>query len=78
MLLGCGAALTFNLDQGSGGIPLAQPADGSADPSLTDLIGYFTGVVTACLVWSLHTTIHKGIIQMWRYTKGTDSSAIEQ
>lgn len=52
---------------------LAQPAEGSA---VTDWIGYLTGVVTTCLVWRLHTTIHKGIIQMWRYTKGTGSSAI--
>ena len=38
--------------------------------TILDWLGYLTGLVVSCLVWSLHTTIHKGIIQMWHYTKG--------
>lgn len=40
----------------------------------TDGAGYLTGFVVAILVWRLHTTIHRGIIQLWRYTKGSSTA----
>jgi len=47
---------------------LAMSADAASD-SFTDVVGYGLGVVGAVLVWRLHTTIHRGLLQLWRYTK---------
>jgi len=49
------------------------PQAGCEPPLITDLIGYAGGVVVAVLVWRLHTTVHRGLIQMWRYTMGGDT-----
>jgi hypothetical protein len=43
---------------------------------LKNYIGYFVGLVVTILVWQLHTTVHRGLVQMWRYTKGTDHSPL--
>ena len=40
-----------------------------------DAIGYATGLVVTILGWQLHTRVHKGLVQMWRYTKGVGTSA---
>lgn len=47
---------------------------GNEQISFKDWLGHLIGFIVSCLVWNLHTTIHKGLIQMWRYTrgKGTD------
>jgi hypothetical protein len=37
---------------------------------IKDLIGYAGGLVLSLMAWRLHTTIHKGIVQLWRYTGG--------
>ena len=47
---------------------LAMSADAASD-SFTDVVGYGLGVVGAVLVWRLHTTIHRGLLQLWRYTR---------
>jgi hypothetical protein len=44
--------------------------------STKDVVGYGTGLVVTILVWQLHTRVHKGLVQMWRYTKDKDSSAL--
>jgi len=31
--------------------------------------------VVTILGWQLHTRVHKGLVQMWRYTKGVGTSA---
>jgi|WetSurMetagenome_2_1015567.scaffolds.fasta_scaffold07222_4 hypothetical protein len=41
----------------------------------SDGLGCLTGLVVCFLVWKLHTIVHRGLIQMWRYTKGTDTAA---
>jgi hypothetical protein len=42
---------------------------------IKDMLGYATGLATAVLAWQMHTRVHKGIVQLWRYTKGLQSSA---
>jgi threonine/homoserine/homoserine lactone efflux protein len=42
---------------------------------LKDAVGYLTGLGAAVLLWMLHTTIHKGLVQMWRYGSEDDASA---
>jgi hypothetical protein len=37
---------------------------------LKDAVGFLSGLVVTSLLWKLHTVIHKGLIQMWRYTTG--------
>ncbi len=39
-------------------------------PAVKDLVGYLIGLAVTILAWRLHTTVHKGLIQMWHYTKG--------
>jgi hypothetical protein len=41
----------------------------SSNGGIPNLLGYAGGLFTAILVWKLHTTIHRGLIQLWRYTK---------
>jgi hypothetical protein len=43
---------------------------------IKDYAGFALGLLVALLVWSLHTTVHKGIIQLWRYTGG-EATAME-
>lgn len=38
--------------------------------SIKDWIGFATGLVVSVLVWQLQTTIHSGLLQLWRYTGG--------
>ncbi|HET7105903.1 MAG TPA: hypothetical protein VFI38_03770 [Candidatus Acidoferrum sp.] len=42
---------------------------GGSNGGIPNLMGYATGLFTTILVWRLHTTIHRGLIQLWRYTK---------
>ena len=35
-----------------------------------DFIGYLLGLVVTSLVWRLHTVVHKGLVQLWRYNTG--------
>ena len=37
---------------------------------LKDYLGWATGLVTVALIWKLHTAVHKGLVQLWRYGKG--------
>jgi len=41
---------------------------------IKDWIGYVGGLVVCVLVWRLQTTIHTGLLQMWRYTGGLNTS----
>ena len=41
---------------------------GSAGGGLSDLLGYGVGLVVSVLAWRLHTTIHRGLMQLWAYT----------
>ncbi len=47
----------------------AKPCGGDCY-KLTDYLGWATGLVVSILGWKLHTTVHKGLIQLWRYTQG--------
>ncbi len=38
-----------------------------------DYVGYAAGLLVSVLGWKLHTTLHKGIVQLWRYTGGLDT-----
>lgn len=40
---------------------------------LKDAIGYLTGLVVAWMIWGIHSCVHKGLVQMWRYTRGVDT-----
>jgi len=42
---------------------------------IKDVLGYLMGLVVSCIVWQIHTRIHRGLIQMWRYAKGADTAA---
>lgn len=56
---------------------LRQTADlfgGQPPNELKDLLGYLAGVVAAVFVWRFHTRVHRGLVQMWRYTSGSDST----
>ena len=55
---------------------LTRPVGGDL-PALTDRLGYLVGLAAGCLIWSLHSTIHKGLIQMWHYTRG-EGTAIDR
>jgi hypothetical protein len=44
---------------------------------IKDWLGYLTGLVAAGLLWRLHTRVHKGLFQMWLYTKGKNTGAPE-
>jgi hypothetical protein len=46
---------------------------GDGTPQISDALGYLIGLAVCILVWRLHTTVHRGLLQMWRYTKGTDT-----
>ena len=48
--------------------------DGEILP-VKDAVGYAAGLAVCVLIWKLHTTVHEGLLQMWRYTKGTDTEA---
>jgi hypothetical protein len=48
-----------------------------AQVGIKDYVGYAMGLLVAASVWQLHTTVHKGIVQMWRYTGGQGTGAAE-
>jgi len=35
-----------------------------------DYLGWATGLAATILIWKLHTALHKGLVQLWRYTQG--------
>ena len=37
---------------------------------MKDYIGWAIALGTTVLIWKLHTTLHKGLLQLWRYAKG--------
>jgi hypothetical protein len=39
---------------------------------LKDWIGFAFALVITGLIWSLHTHVHRGLVQMWRYSAGED------
>jgi len=45
---------------------------------LKDGLGYGMGLIVAILIWKLHTVVQRGIVQLWRYTKGVDTEARKQ
>lgn len=44
------------------------------DLDIKDLLGWATGLLMTALVWKLHTAVHKGLVQLWRYGKGERTS----
>ena len=38
--------------------------------NLVEWFGYLIGLIIGASVWRLHTTVHRGIVQMWRHTRG--------
>jgi hypothetical protein len=42
---------------------------------IKNTLGYAMGLGVGLLIWNLHTKVHKGLVQMWRYTKGAGTSA---
>jgi hypothetical protein len=48
-------------------ICISLKTDGAGDGVL-DLIGYVSGIAGSVLIWKLHTAVHRGLIQLWRYT----------
>jgi hypothetical protein len=42
---------------------------------IKDWVGYLVGLVVSVLAWRLQTTVHSGLLQMWRYTGGVGTSA---
>lgn len=40
---------------------------------ITEWFGYLFGLVIGCSLWRLHTVVHRGIVQMWRHTRGNNS-----
>jgi hypothetical protein len=55
-----------------GALALALHADLAlkATESIKDWLGYAGGLAASCFVWKLHTVVHRGLVQMWRYTTG--------
>lgn len=47
-------------------------------PTVTDRVGYLTSLVVLCLIWKLHTALHRGLVQMWQYTLGENTEHKEQ
>ncbi len=46
----------------------------AGNAQIKDMVGYLAGLVVSILVWKLHTTLHRGLLQMWRYTRGTETA----
>ncbi len=42
--------------------------------SIKDELGYLSGLVVLVLIWRLHTCIHRGLLQMWRYTMRSETA----
>jgi hypothetical protein len=32
-------------------------------------MGYGIGLFATVLLWKLHTSVHQGLVQLWRYTR---------
>ena len=45
--------------------PLGKPVT-----EIKDLFGFLIVLAGVIIVWRLHTRVHRGLIQMWRYTQG--------
>lgn len=41
-----------------------------AEMQFKDWLGYWMGLVITGFVWMLHSQVHLGLLQMWRYTRG--------
>ena len=75
------AFVFFVLELGGGAFKLYQYAvarlHNHPPPSqlmeVKDWVGYLVGLLASILVWVLHTTVHRGLIQMWRHTLGNES-----
>jgi hypothetical protein len=52
---------------------LALPIMRVAGSRFKDVVEYGTLVIGGILAWRLHTTIHRGLVQMWRYTVDDDA-----
>ena len=65
------AAVSWNL---AVRFPATEPPP---PPQVKDIIGYATGLLTSILGWKLHTRVHKGLVQLWRYTKSQTAQATE-
>jgi hypothetical protein len=42
--------------------------------AVKDVIGYLAGLAGSLLAWQIHTRVHRGLVQMWRYSKGIHSA----
>ena len=38
-------------------------------PGSNEVLGYGIGLVVLILAWNLQTCVHKGLVQLWRYTR---------
>ena len=50
------------------GLLTIPPTDGNV--GMKDYVGWAVALVFVWLIWMLHTTVHKGLLQLWRYTQG--------
>ena len=50
----------------------------NASATISDYLGYLAGFGIFCLVWRLHTVVHRGLIQMWHYTSGAGTGVWEK
>lgn|GEM_PF-3406379 len=53
------------------------PGEGK-EITMMDRIGYLTSLAVLCLIWKLHTALHRGLMQMWHYTRGKDTGVRRQ
>jgi hypothetical protein len=57
------------------GVTQFDPKDGF---DIKDWIEYPVGLVVSILVWRLHTTVHSGLLQTWRYTGGAHTAYLQR
>ena len=49
-------------------LPMLQPVTcDTCGTDIKDAVGYAGGLLVTMLIWKLHTTVHKGLLEMWRY-----------
>jgi hypothetical protein len=60
------------------GLSVSREFPATPPPAIKDVVGYLTGLGMTAAAWALHTTVHKGLVQMWRYTKGAGSCWVQR
>jgi hypothetical protein len=51
-------------------VVVAGQGGGSQEPEAKNYLGWAIGLLATALVWALHTRVHRGLVEMWRYTQG--------